>query len=77
MKSMRGITRAKLPSCTEILESEKSVVSAIEKKVIEIPLMSMAMKNSGLFPPEMNSMSANVIVRRRAITAMKISWAKK
>lgn len=72
MKRVRGSTRARLPSYTDIFESEKRVVSAMEKKVIEMPLKSIAMKNRMLSFPVMKSMNRKVMVSSRDISVTKI-----
>ena len=77
IKRARGIMSAKLPSCTEILESEKTVVSTIEKKVIDIPFKIMATMNRGALDTSMKSLSVKVMVRRIAIKTIKISWVMK
>ena len=48
MKRAEGKNISKLPSCTEILESENIVVMDMARKVDEIPLSIIAPRNTGI-----------------------------
>ena len=73
MNNVNGSTKARLPSCTDIFESENNVVRAIEKKVIEIPLNIIAIMKKPLWSIGTKFVKRKVRVSSREMKNVKIS----